>query len=109
MNIDEELLKKSLEQKSVELTSDEIKYFNNKFKRFLKNISEDPRSNMQSGVNYYSDANLLKTLTLPDREVEVAFVDIDNSIYEICNYDLTNCEIFKFRHLFRYFLNNFIN
>ena len=50
---------------------------------------------MQNGINYYSDLNLLKTLKLPEREVEVAFVDIDNSIYEICNYDLTNCEIFK--------------
>ena len=95
LNMDEELLKKSLKQKGVELTSERIKYFNNKFKRFLKNISEDPRSNMQSGINYYSDANLLKTLKLPNREVEVAFVDIDNSIYEICNYDLTNCEIFN--------------
>ena len=95
LNVDEELFKQSLEQKGVELTSEEIKYFNNKFRRFLKNISEDSRSNMQNGINYYSDPNLLKTLKLPEREVEVAFVDIDNSIYEICNYDLTNCEIFK--------------
>ena len=95
LNVDEELLKQSLKQKGVELTSEEIKYFNNKFKRFLKDISEDSRSNMQNGINYYSDVNLLKTLKLPERIVEVVFVDIDNSIYEICKFDLTNCEVLE--------------
>ena len=95
INVNEELLKQSLKQKGVELTSEEIKYFNNKFKRFLKDISEDSRTNMQNGINYYSDVNLLKTLKLPERIVEVVFVDIDNSIYEICKFDLTNCEVLE--------------
>ena len=96
LNLDEELLRQSLEQKGILFTSEEVKYFVNKFKSFLNNISKDPRSNMQSGMNYYSDSNLLKTLKLPERKVEVAFIDIDNSIYEICNYDLTNCKIYEF-------------
>ena len=96
LNLDEELLRQSLEQKGILFTSEEVKYFVNKFKSFLNNISKDPRSNMQSGLNYYSDSNLLKTLKLPERKVEVAFIDIDNSIYEICNYDLTNCKIYEF-------------
>ena len=90
------MLRQSLEQKGVLFTSEEVKYFINKFKSFLNNISEDPRSNMQNGLNYYSDSNLLKTLKLPERKVEVAFIDIDSSIYEICNYDLTNCKIYEF-------------
>lgn len=96
LNLDEELLRQSLEQKGILFTSEEVKYFTNKFKSFLKNISKDPRSNMQSGMNYFSDSNLLKTLKLPERKVEVAFIDIDNAIYEICNYDLTNCKIYEF-------------
>ena len=96
LNLDEELLRQSLEQKGVLFTSEEVKYFINKFKSFLNNISKDPRSNMQNGLNYYSDSNLLKTLKLPERKVEVAFIDIDSSIYEICNYDLTNCKIYEF-------------
>ena len=96
LNLDEELLRQSLEQKGILFTSEEVKYFVNKFKSFLNNISKDPRSNMQSGMNYYSDSNLLKTLKLPERKVEVAFIDIDSSIYEICNYDLTNCKIYEF-------------
>ncbi len=96
LNLDEELLRQSLEQKGVLFTSEEVKYFINKFKSFLNNISNDPRSNMQNGLNYYSDSNLLKTLKLPERKVEVAFIDIDSSIYEICNYDLTNCKIYEF-------------
>ncbi len=96
LNLDEELLRQSLEQKGILFTSEEVKYFVNKFKSFLNNISKDPRSNMQSGLNYYSDSNLLKTLKLPERKVEVAFIDIDNSIYEICNYDLTSCKIYEF-------------
>lgn len=96
LNLDEELLRQSLEQKGVLFTSEEVKYFINKFKSFLNNISKDPRSNMQNGLNYYSDSNLLKMLKLPERKVEVAFIDIDSSIYEICNYDLTNCKIYEF-------------
>ena len=65
LNLDEELLRQSLEQKGVLFTSEEVKYFINKFKSFLNNISKDPRSNMQNGLNYYSDSNLLKTLKLP--------------------------------------------
>ena len=96
LNLDEELLRQSLEQKGVLFTPEEVKYFINKFESFLNNISNDPRSNMQSGLNYYSDSNLLKTLKLPEKKVEVAFIDIDSSIYEICNYDLTNCKIYEF-------------
>ena len=96
LNLDEELLRQSLQLKGVFLTSEEVKYFINKFKNFLNNISKDPRSNMQSGLNYYSDSNLLETLKLPQRKVEIAFIDIDSSIYEICNYDLTNCKIYEF-------------
>lgn len=96
LNLDEELLRRSLEQKGVLFTTEEINYFINKFKNFLNNISKDPRSNMQSGLNYYSDSNLLKTLKLPEKKIEIAFIDIDNSNYEICNYDLTNCKIYEF-------------
>ena len=87
-----------LNLKKMSISEEEVSQYIDRFKTFLNSIASEEKTNLQLGENKFLNSNFIKSLNLPEGNVQIVFNDIENQQNEVCNIYLNECSIESFNN-----------